>query len=362
MIYGRINKACLLSLILANAGPSFAGTMGDVQDDSKRYFFSASAVYANISDESLNKYNYADTQSVTGNVVSNLSDVDPRWGYALSLGYQFGPQLSHDLVLSYTNLKNHGTQIVGNSNAGDRLKNTMSMVIGVDDSNRTLQGPAIASMSSHYDYQSAELITHRNIQSKFVNQLRFSRFYGIKATEFKKGFETSYSGNGIDLDFSVLPPREIPFPSSDFIQYNAKYLGIGPKVGAGATWELNRYFSIGGDMSLAVLGGTHKSQLNESLATGSPVNNLPASNFYTFHQAYDSAMWVVPVLGANLVVAANYDFNTGSRIGLEAGVGTEQYWSENASEKFSRKEGLNTVSIHQRFSIRNAFLKATYYC
>lgn len=358
MNYGQINKACLFGLVLANA--SFAGTMGDVQDDSKRYFFSASAVYADISDESLNKFNYADTQSVTGSVVSNLSNVDSRWGYALSLGYQFGPQLSHDLVLSYTNLKNHGTEIVGNSNAGDVLKNTMSMVIGNNDNNGTLHGPSIASMSSHYDYQSAELITHRTIESKFVNQIQFSRFYGIKATEFKKGFETAYSGNGRDFP----PPFFVatPFQASDFIQYNAKYQGIGPKAGAGATWELNRYFSIGGDLSFAVLGGSHKSQLNESLATGSPVPNLPANNFYTYHQAYDSRLWVVPVLGANLVVAANYDFNTGSRIGLEAGLNTEQYWSETATERFHRKEGLNTVSINQRFSLRNVFLKATYYC
>lgn len=358
MIYKQINKACLLSCILVNAGTSFAGTMGDVQDDSKRYFFSASAVYARLSDESLNKFMFVDTQQVTPganavNVTSHTSDVDPKWGYSLSLGYQFGPQLSHDLVLSYTNLKNKGTQFVANSNPNDIMKNTMSIIMGEFDNNGTFLGPAFAAYSSHYDYQSGELITHRNIQSKFSDQIRFSRFYGIKATEIKKEFEAAYAGNQQGIG---------NFPVSDHMQYSAKFLGIGPKVGTGAYWDFNRYFSIGGDLSFAVLGGNYKSQLNESLATGGQVPNLPLSHFYTFNQAYSSSLWIAPVIGSNLVVAANFDFNAGSRVGFEAGLNTEQYWSDTSSQKFSRKEGANSVSVHPRFSLRNMFLKATYYC
>ncbi|KTD64186.1 Lpg1974 family pore-forming outer membrane protein [Legionella shakespearei] len=356
MIYGRIPKACFFGFALANAGVSFAGTMGDVQDDSKRYFFSASAVYAAISDESLNKFHFVDTISPTGNIVSHLSDVDPRWGYALSLGYQFGPQYSNDVVLSYTNLKNHGTQFAGNSEADALMKNTMSLAMGNADDNPTLTGPALASMSSYYEFQSGELMTHHNFQSKFADQIRFSRFYGIKATEFKKGFETTYNGTVVSLGFDTEAPQ------SDYIQYEAKYWGIGPKAGAGAYWDFNRYFSIGGDLSLAVLGGNRKSQLNESLRTGTPIFNMPVSNLYTYHQAYDSALWVVPVLGANLVASFNYDFTSGNRLGLEAGLNTEQYWSETASERYRRKDGANSITINQRFSLRNVFLKASYYC
>ncbi|WED44282.1 Lpg1974 family pore-forming outer membrane protein [Legionella cardiaca] len=356
MTYGRIPKACFLGLTLAtNAGISFAGAMGDVQDDSRRFFFSASAIYGAITDDSLDKFDYADTQSPTGNVVTHLSDVDPRWGYALSLGYQFGPQYSNDVVLSYTNLRNRGTQFAGNSEAGAVMKNTTSLVMGNFDNNPTLIGPSLASISSYFKYQSGELVTHNNVQSTFAPQIRFSRFYGIKATEFKKGFSTTYNGTTTDI-FGE------PFPQSDYVQYEAKYWAIGPKAGAGAYWDFNRYFNIGGDLSLAVLGGSRKAQINEYLTTGVPVPNLPLSNFYTYHRGYDSTLWVVPVLGANLVAAANYDFAGGSRLGLEVGLNTELYWSEIASERYRRVEGANRLTIDQRFSIRNVFLKATYYC
>lgn len=361
-----ISKTCVISLLLANATLSYAGGMGEV-DSGKRFFFSAAPIYGSLSDASLDKIVFADTIGAGGAIRGNEANVDSRWGYSLSAGYQFGPERHHDLVLSYTHLSNRGDNVVTNGNANDILINRLSQIVRNDEfgfpqvstGGAYLYGPATAAMMSHYDYQTGDLITHRNWQSTFLENVHFSRFYGIKATQFKKDFFAQYvgTGRGTGEFFNV-----ITAPVNDEINYEAKYFGIGPRIGMGASWDLNRFISIGGDVSASILGGSYNSQWSETMVTSMQIQNLPASGVYTYNQSTDTSLWTSLILGTNLAVAANFDLHNGSRVGVQGGVSTEQYWTNASADSFDAKNGTNSVGVNQRFSVQNVFVKFSYLC
>ncbi|BCA96602.1 hypothetical protein TUM19329_29630 [Legionella antarctica] len=351
----NLNQLVITSLFLLNSGALCAGSMGDFSlPEEKSYFFSATALYGLLSDSSINSLQYAETISVNGGIVDHTLNLDSRWGYSLSLGYKFGPQKSNDLVLSYTNLKNKGSSSVTNTNEGDFFRTNVGLIVGAFDNTATLVGPATAFASNSFEFQSAELLTHGNYQSAFAHQLRLAKFYGIKATEIKKGFNSQYSGIGV-----IDTPDS---PVTDFINYQAKYYGVGPKFGGGAYWDINSFLSIGGDLSLAILSGSAKSQWNETLTTeAGEIFSLPPSTVYSYNKSVPSALWVSPVLGANLVVTANFNMNNDSHLSIEGGVGSEQYWSDFRAQQYGREDGANTVNINQRLALRTVFVKATYF-
>lgn len=368
MFYSNLNNRCIVGLLLANS--AFAGTMGDANVDAKRYFFSVTPIYGAVSDESINRYPYVETVGTTNNDVSHMSQVDDRWGYTLAVGYQFGPGLNHDLVLDYTNLRNHGTVQAVNSNASDIMINKMSQIArnefalssqDLSTGGVFMYGPASASMDSHYNYQTANLITHRNFQSSFLSNVKFSRYYGIKAAQLKKGFTAQYSGTGLERNFNVLPITDDPGPIADQINYEAKYFGIGPRVGMGADWSFARYFSVVGDLSFSLLGGSYKTEFVESLSTPlklpGVVLQTPA---YSFSQTTNNTVWTTGVLGANLGLGAHFDMRNSSTVGIEGGISSEQYWTEAVPDAFSSKRSNNSVSINQRFSVRNLYIKLSY--
>ncbi|HGU7296963.1 TPA: hypothetical protein ACNBBR_001506 [Legionella pneumophila] len=178
-----MNKKSILLMSMLLVSPlSMSGTVGEAQQDGKRFVFSASAIYGSLSDGTLDTREYADTIKSSGLISSGLFNVDSRWGYSLSAGYLFGPEFSYDLVLSYTNIKNHGSSITVNSAQGDLMDNRLSLILK-DFSGLQMIGPALAAVNSDYDYQTADLITHRTVPSKFAKQLHYTRYYGAKAAE-----------------------------------------------------------------------------------------------------------------------------------------------------------------------------------
>lgn len=366
MMYHCINKASLLSLLLTSTALSYAGGMGEV-DNSKRFFFTAAPIYGSISDGTIDKFVFADTISAGGAINGNQANVDSRWGYSLSAGYQFGPGRQNDLVLSYTNLSNRGNNVVTNVNANDILINRLSQIVRndlggfpqVSNGGAYLYGPATAAIFSHFYYQTGDLIAHTNWQSTFLDKVHFSHFYGIKATQLKKDFSAQYAGtaNGLNAFFEPTPAS-----LNDTINYEAKYFGIGPRIGMGAGWDLNQYFSIVGDVSASILGGSYNTQWDETLLSGIAIQNLPQTGRYTYNQTTNTSLWTSVILGSNLAVAANFDLHNGSRVGVQGGINTEQYWTNAAVDSFNAKNGSNGVGINQRFSVQNVFVKFSYLC
>ncbi|HDV6636974.1 TPA: hypothetical protein RJX60_002753 [Legionella pneumophila] len=353
-----MNKKSILLMSMLLVSPlSMSGTVGEAQQDGKRFVFSASAIYGSLSDGTLDSIPYADTIKSSGLISSGLFNVDSRWGYSLSAGYLFGPEFSYDLVLSYTNITNHGSSITANSVQGDLMDNRLSLILK-DFSGLQMIGPALAVVNSDYDYQNAELITHRTVPSRFAKPLHYTRYYGAKATEIVKEFTARYSGES-RFGFFNSPIQ----PLTDSIKFQAKYKGIGPKAGAGVYWDVNRFITIGGDISFSVLAGNSKSHLNERVEITGPEPILDFPNTggrYAYFLNHPSSLWVSPVLGANLVVASHFNLNNDSVIGVEGGIGSEQYWSMHDGERYGLANGGNRLSISERFSIRNVFIKASY--
>lgn len=85
-----MNKKSILLMSMLLVSPlSMSGTVGEAQQDGKRFVFSASAIYGSLSDGTLDTREYADTIKSSGLISSGLFNVDSRWGYSLSAGYLF---------------------------------------------------------------------------------------------------------------------------------------------------------------------------------------------------------------------------------------------------------------------------------
>ncbi len=342
--------------------------MGEVQDNGKRFFAYVAPIYGSLSDEGINKTPFADT-IINGVSNSNMINLDSRWGYSLGVGYQFGPEKAHDLVLSYTNLKNRGTNAAAVQRPADYLVNRLSQIVQaqfepngflVSTGGRDMTGAANAVVNAYYDFQAGELITHHNVHSTLLDNVSFSRYYGIKASEFKKGFSAQYAGNLVSIDPNTFN-AEI-FPMANSVNYEAKYFGIGPKIGMGAAWDLSRYFSIVGDVSAALLGGSYKSSWNEALTTTPDafIPRMGQGGQFTYSQSSKTKLWSSLVVGSNLAIATHYDMPNGSSVGIQGGINTEQYWTQTAPESIRSANSKNNVYFAQKIAVRDVFIKLSY--
>ena len=324
-------KAVITALMTAMSITTHAGTMGDVQSDSKNFIFYLAPIYGSLSDAGINALPYTTTSNNTDGDVKNLNYIglDNRWGYSLGAGYKLGTNKDHDVILSYTNLQNFGLNKVSVPTGGrlsDDLTNNFTT--------RTLEGPASARVSSYFNFQTTDLITHRYFQSEFSDNVQFSRYYGIKATQWKKGFIATYQGKYATQ----------PLTRSNDVKFAANYFGIGPRIGMGSSWDLVRYFSLMGDVSASLLGGSYHTTFNENYnGVGSYSGN------------YRTVAWGALVVGSNLAVATHFDFSNGSILGVQGGINTEQYWSSGAKNDLGSQK-----SVANNIALRDVFLKFSY--
>ncbi len=352
----RINKISLFLLSLAGAGFANAGTMGDISaaGSDKHFFATVTPLYGSINDGGINENPLADTISATGAVTTIAPKFNNNWGFAVGLGYRYGADKNNALVLNYMNLSANGTTNTSVGTDG-QLIDRMGILVesGFGGKTNTLIGPATASVKTNNQYQTGELISQRWFQNKFINNVQFSRFWGVKATYFTKSLDAQYDG--------LLHGGQADEPMSNTMAYDAKYYAIGPKIGFGAQWNLSHIFSIGGDLSAAALGGSQNSSWNETLTTnaqtGISTPNLPQ---YTYNKTNNTSLWVAPMYAANLVASANFGMNSGSSLRLDAGIGFEAYLPDYDLSSFSFKNGANTVSISDHLAVRTVFLKFSY--
>lgn len=365
-------KSYVISLALISSSVSFAGTMGPVSD-SKGFYFDATPIYGKLSDSTIDKASFAETSNVSNNTVSVTPDYNPDWGISLSAGYLFGPGKSNDVVLTYLHLDNKGSTAINNTapanpaadQTGDQLINKLSQLLKKEfdgqpfsDGGAVMYGPATANFHGQYELNTADLTTHRYFPSESFNGMTFSRFYGIKATGLKKEFQAQYVGNGIQFDSGN--PELLPI--NDQISYTAKYYGIGPRIGMGADWSFARYLSLFGDVSASLLAGSYDTQFNEYLVTPLTLTGYVNTGSYSFNQRTHTAVWATGVLGANLGIGAKFDMKNQSKVGIAAGINSEQYWTEATADYISSKKGNNTLSVNNRFALRNLFIKLSYAC
>ncbi|CEK12154.1 Uncharacterised protein [Legionella hackeliae] len=368
MKISKINRKLFVGLFMANSTVAFSGTVGSSEDVSNHFFFTAAPVYGSLSDEGINKTIYSNIISVNGANNAHQIDPDSRWGYLLGIGYKFGPQQDHDVTLTYTNLKNKGFDTASTPINGV-LINELSQIVQVNQfvSPTDLISPggqqllnAASAVSSRYDFQTAELLTHRYFPSTFLENVSFSRYYGIKASEFKKGFSAQYNGTMAYMDDAFLT---FYTPLSNSINYEAKYYGIGPQIGMGASWSLTRYISIVGDVSASALGGSYRSKWSESLNTAGIIPNYPnivSTNNFSYTQSTSTTMWTSIVVGSNLAIAAQVPLKNGSIFGIQGGINTEQYWSQVNAEAIHSGVTENHLVFAQRFAVRDVFIKLNY--
>ncbi|MDX1836278.1 hypothetical protein DIZ81_02390 [Legionella taurinensis] len=349
-----VKKTACLAWAFAFAAPAFSGTMGAAEDQGHHFFFSVAPFYGAITDEGINKLVFAEQATPTGQVTAFLPDGESDWGYTLSLGYAFDPNHERDLVLTYSHLSTETSKSIAVGEDG-LIINRLSQLANFGP--QYVRGPASAGISADYEYQTADLITNHYFPSEQFNRVEFSRFYGIKATEFRKGFTADYNGRFIN----VIAGTNVP--SIDNINYSAKYYGIGPRIGMGGKWRLNRIFSVGGDVSASILVGSYKNEWNETLSVDTLfLGELPPGPFHSYTQVTNSRAWVSPVLAGNLAVAADFDVRSANHIRFEGGIGSEQYLPHLSPDSYRAKEGDNVLYIPQHFSIRNVFIKFTYFC
>lgn len=349
-----VNKTACLTWALVFAAPAFSGTMGAATDESHHFFFSVAPFYGAITDEGINKLVFAEQATPTGQVTAFLPDGESDWGYTLSLGYIFDPNHERDLVLTYSHLSTETSKSIAVGEDG-LIINRLSQLANFGP--QYVRGPASAGISADYEYQTADLITNHYFPSEQFNRVEFSRFYGIKATEFKKGFTANYNGR-----FITFFPAAANLPSVDNINYSAKYYGIGPRIGMGGKWRLNHIFSVGGDVSASILVGSYKNEWNETLAVDALLGELPAGPVHNYTQVTNNRAWVSPVLAGNLAIAADFDVRSSNHIRIEGGIGSEQYLPHLSPDSYHSKEGDNTLYIPQHFSIRSVFIKFSYFC
>ncbi|STX40265.1 Uncharacterised protein [Legionella donaldsonii] len=355
-MYSKLSTFSVLLLTALNTTNLYAGTVGNVEKEPAPpgYSLSVTPFYGAINDEGIRKLYMAKTIGSGNNttyVKTHFPDNDSNWGIAASAGYRFNP--FNDVVLSYSYLSTRGRRDVYNTTTPGVLVNTLSQIANFGAQN--LNGAAVASVKTKFSYQTGDLITRRFFNAENYENIQFSRFFGIKAAYFTKRFDAVYAG-------TIIPNFGASEPVRDGINYEAKYYGIGPRIGMGARWFFNRYISLGGDVSASLLVGAYDNEWRETLTTNFPIGSLPANGIYQFNQATDSNVWIAPVLAGNISVAGNFDVPNNSIFQIEGGIGSEQYLPQLNADSYSHPENANKLRINQHFMVRNIFIKLSYFC
>lgn len=330
-----------LSLLSSAA---FAGTMGDLNTDTKRWFAFAAPIYGRITDGNIDRNPLTVITAPGVSRTEYVPSLNSDWGLNVGLGYRFGANATDQLSFGYTYLQNTGRKTV-ESGIGSDNSTDVSRIIG------TMNGGFSATARTKISYNDFQLTLSRLLDGDWNKNLELSRSYAIKATMIERSVNFLYTGGA-----NSFAGVAIPGTATDAGNYKFNFFGIGPKAGLGARYKFTEGFSIGGDLSLAILAGYAKSRYNEALnltQAGQIFFSTPASSVYTYSKQNPSSSLLALVLGGNFSLKQSFAMQNTSKLDVELGYGGDAYISS-ASDRMG-------AGFSNNFAMENIFLKFSYF-
>lgn len=344
MQFAMSKVALALAGLSLLSGAAFAGSMGDINADNKRWFAFAAPIYGRITDASIDRNTLTVVTAPGVSRTEYVPSLNSDWGLNVGLGYRFGANATDQLSFGYTYLQNTGRKTV-ESGEGSVNSADISRILG------NMNGPFSAYGRTKISYNDFQLSLSRVLDGDWNKNLELSRTYAIKATIIERSMNSLYTG-GVNNNLNVA----IPGLATDAGSYKFNFFGIGPKAGLGARYKFTEGFSIGGDLSLAILAGYAKSRYNEALnlaQAGQVLFNMPASSVYTYNKQNPSSSLLALVLGGNFSLKQTFAMQNASKLDVELGYGGEAY-AASANDRIA-------LGFSNNFAMENIFLKFSYF-
>lgn len=165
-----------------------------------------------------------------------------------------------------------------------------------------------ASEDLHLDQETLDFVFGKKIQA--TDQITAFWNFGLRGAYFDLGREVLYR----NIEPLVLPgPIVVPDADMDTanIDFSSKMLGLGPVIGAGATWNYGQYFSLSGDVSLAAVYADFDLRRNES-------NFNQTLNRTAFSDIKVDSSGVVPMMNCSFELSAQLNSNCSCAVGYSA--------------------------------------------
>lgn len=325
-------------------GAAFAGSMGDINTDTKRWFAFAAPIYGRITDGSIDRNTLAIITAPGLSRTEYVPALNSDWGLNVGVGYRFGANATDQLSFGYTYLQNTGKKTLGSGVGSEVNVDAISNIIF------SMEGPFSASARTKITYNDFQLALSRMLDGDWNKNLELSRSYAIKATIIDRSMNVQYNGGVRDFGNTLIP-------GADTNSYKFNFFGIGPKAGLGARYKFTEGFSVGGDLSLAILAGYAKSRYNEALNLSQAArlfNTPPAtSSVYTYNKQHPSSALLALVLGGNFSLKQSFAMQNASKLDVELGYGGEAY-IPSASDRIG-------PGFSNNFAMENIFLKFSYF-
>lgn len=344
--------ASSLSLL---SGIAVAGSMGDVLNSEKKWFVSAAPIYGRITDGSLDRNALAFVKQSNGQFTEYVPSLSSNWGVDIGVGYQFGANAEDRAYFNYTFLQNTGSKIFSLADSTALMTPSLPKILSSGFGYQFSGNPLVsASVRTQITLNNFELGLNRKLAGAWSKDLHLSRTYAIKAANINRKLHANYGGK-YDPDGNGFNTTGV----NQSVDYKFNFFGIGPKAGLGARYFVTDGFSIGGDLSLALLLGSTNSTWNENFAGVSAFNPR-------FGQPVDQATYVgskrnpsttilALVLGGNISLKQSFSMSNAGQVDVELGYGGESYIPSLGTDR----QGPN---FSNSFAMDNIFLKFSYYC
>jgi hypothetical protein len=336
-------------------------TLAPKKFDPKNIFFNAAALYAWMSDGGINGTPFAETTTLqngtTGTFTTYVPKINSNWGYQLILGYKLDSSASRFAGLSYTNVNTSGLKSTGVNSSGvlyNMLTQLGNIAFAPNTGFSVLEGPATAVTQSNLLYENIDLFASRPTSDDGGTKIKFNKALGLRATHINKSLTGQYSGN-------VPAAAGVVVAAQDYIKYNANYYGIGPEIGYGASYHVNKLIGLRGGGAAAFLAGYYSSSLSEQASAGGPVEVGPSTPYssYTNTENHDIQSWTPLIFKADFSVILHVLHNkkTGLSLSTETGIAGEYILPTFTDDSYSQDLGQPIARFNNSLNFTYAFIK-----
>lgn len=305
---------------------------------------------------------FGENGSGEGDETFNFFHINPdkAWGWRAAVGYDF-PSCTCDnygFSLEYTHF-DHGddghvnklnSEVIGD----DEINPFIFPILSSADKEDSFFDVANAHLNTRYD--TLDVLGHKNI---VACNLQLQVFGGVRYLRIRENYDVHYG------------PTEFFFEGEgetegfdDNVNFNNRFNGIGPRVGANMFYNVYCGFGVAGELAGSLLFGRNESDLNEAFLERSFDEEFESEGQFIHNHHHDNDWdYVVPGISGKVALAYKTCFCNNASLQVELGFRGDKYF--NVIDNSALVQSLNIAQIVRQGQFFNcdAFLdkNATYH-
>lgn len=259
---------------------------------------------------------------------TDFNRVDPtyHWGFDATLGYRI-PCTGNDIMATWTSLSENSDSESATNPPFSTVTVTTSPTTKALIATTINYKNYVTDSTAEFEYNAVDLNLGQRIN--FGSRFLLRVFAGARYAQLEQNQKTTINRSGDTVTTTSsgvpVPGTAVTFTTTEQINEDSKFKGIGPEIGLQGRYCLGYGFGIDAGVISSILIGNVDSSEDDNTRTIFPTTTA-TNNHHTNNNSKANG---VPSLDINLGLDYTYNFNNCSRssVTLQGGYKTIHYWN-----------------------------------